>query len=92
MWKSALIAACLAGAASLAAPVLADDAKPAADSAKTPSDVTCATDTGTRIKRKSTDCGPSPTRRYTKDELDRTGQSTTAGALRDVSPSLTISH
>jgi hypothetical protein len=76
----------------LAAPVLADDAKPAADSAKTPSEATCASDTGTRIKRKPNDCGPSPTRRYTKDDLDRTGQSTAAGALRDVSPALTISH
>ncbi len=92
MWKSALLAVCLAGAASVAMPVLADDAKPAADSAKAPADTTCATDTGSRIKRKPNDCGAAPTRRYTKDELDRTGQTTAAGALRDLSPALTISH
>lgn len=92
MWKSALLALSLAGAVLVTAPVFADDAKPAADSAKTPSEATCATDTGTRIKRKSDDCGPSPSRRYTKDDLDRTGQSTAAGALRNVSPALTISH
>jgi hypothetical protein len=92
MWKSALLAVCLAGAVSVTAPVFADYAKPAADSAKAPSEATCATDTGTRIQRKPNDCGTSPTRRYTKDDLDRTGQTTAAGALRDVSPALTISH
>ena len=92
MWKSALLAVCLAGAASVTVPVLADDTKPAADSAKTPADTTCATNTGSRIQRKPNDCGTSPTRRYTKDDLDRTGQSSAAGALRDVSPALTISH
>jgi hypothetical protein len=92
MWKSALLALGLAGAALVAAPVLADDAKPAADSAKAASDSTCATDIGTNIKRKTNECGPSPTRRYTKDDLDRTGHTSTAGALRDLSPSLTISH
>jgi hypothetical protein len=91
MWKSAFLTLCV-GTALAAAPVFADDAKPAPDAAKAPSEATCAKDAGSRIPRKDSDCGPSPSRRYTKADLDRTGAQTAGGALSNLSPALTISH
>jgi hypothetical protein len=92
MWKSALLTL-FVGTALAAAPVFADDAKPPPDSTKgPPSEATCATDTGTHIARKPGDCGPAPSRRYTHDDLDRTGATSASGALRNLSPALTIGH
>ena len=43
--------------------------------------------TGTRIPLKEGECGASAGRVYTKDELDRTGETNTAEALRQLDPS-----
>jgi hypothetical protein len=92
MWKSALLTLCV-GTALGAGPVFADDTKPAPDSAKgPPSEATCATDTGSHIPRKPGECGAAPSRRYTHDDIDRTGATTAGGALRNLSPALTVGH
>ena len=44
--------------------------------------------TGTRILLKAGECSAATGRVYTKDELDRTGQTDTAEALRQLDPSI----
>ena len=89
MLKSSTLALCLMGAVLCTAVAFADDSKPAAPTtpASTPG---CVHDTGTRIKSATNGCSISPGHSYSKDDLDRTGRSTAAGALRNLDPSLTI--
>ena len=90
MWKSALLAVCLAGAVCVTAPVFADDAKPAPQPAHASSPTTCMRDTATRIKLAPDECSASAGRSYTKEDVDRTGKTTASGALRLMDPSVTI--
>jgi hypothetical protein len=46
--------------------------------------------TGSRLANGA--CTAAPSRSYSKEDLDRTGQTTAAGALGMVDPSITISH
>jgi hypothetical protein len=52
----------------------------------------CLTDTGSRIPPSPDTACLATGRSYSQTDLDRTGKSTVAGALRDLDPSLTISH
>jgi hypothetical protein len=81
---SALMALCAANIAT------ADDSKPAAvnDAAHR----TCMHYTGSRLIMKPDQCSASPGRSYSQQDIDRTGHSTVAGALRNMDPSLTISR
>jgi hypothetical protein len=53
---------------------------------------TCLKSTGSRIPPKAGQCLLAPGNVYTHKQLETTGKSDAAGALRDVSPILTISH
>lgn len=53
---------------------------------------TCLKSTGSRIPPKPGQCVPAPGVVYTHKQLEATGATDTAGALRNVSPILTISH
>jgi len=89
MLKSSTLALCLMGAVLCTAVALADDSKPAPTApASTPSN--CVHDTGTRLKSTANGCSISPGHSYSKEDLDRTGRNTAAGALRNLDPSLTI--
>lgn len=52
----------------------------------------CAVETGSRIHRDSAHCSSSPSRTYTKDDIDRTGSTDTADALRLLDPTITVTH
>jgi hypothetical protein len=63
----------------------------AAQIAKQMPPVGCVASTGTTLPAKPTSCtGPGNT--YSFDDLQRTGATTIPGALRQLDPSLTISH
>jgi hypothetical protein len=53
---------------------------------------TCVKYTGSRIPPKAGECVNAPGVVYTHKQLEMTGKIDTAGALRILSPSLTISH
>jgi hypothetical protein len=53
---------------------------------------TCLKSTGSRIPTKAGQCVNAPGVVYTHKQLQTTGKTDTAGALRNLSPSLTISH
>jgi hypothetical protein len=90
MLKSSTLALCLMGAVLCTAVALADDSKPAAPTTPASTPSSCVHDTGTRIKSATNGCSISPGHSYSKEELDRTGRTTAAGALRNLDPSLTI--
>jgi hypothetical protein len=73
-----------AQAASTSAPTTKSDAKMVGG--------TCLKSTGSRIAPKKGQCLIAPGNVYTQKQLHSTGKTTTAGALRDLSPNLTISH
>jgi hypothetical protein len=89
MLKSFLLGVCLVigGSAAWAGdtPANPDTAKPAA--AKAPAKTTCIA-TGSRIPRKAGDCGPTFGRVYTRDEIQRTGRTDSAAALKALDPAL----
>ncbi len=51
----------------------------------------CLTSTGSRVPDPQTHC-TGYGRSYSQADFDRTGKDTTAGALRQLDPSLTITH
>lgn len=53
---------------------------------------TCLKSTGSRIPTKPGQCVNAPGVVYTHKQLQTTGKTDAAGALRNLSPSLTISH
>jgi hypothetical protein len=46
----------------------------------------CVRETGTRMARPDGQCTPDPGRSYTREDLERTGESTLGGALSRVRP------
>lgn len=62
--------------------------KPSAEAspAKTSLPVSCLTDTGSRIKRKSSQCLNVTGRRYDRDDVNSTGQTNVGDALRQLDP------
>jgi hypothetical protein len=90
MLKSSTLVLCMLGAVLCTPIALADDSKPASQPAHASAPSTCVHDTGTRIKPPPGECSTSPGRSYSKEDLDRTGKTSVAGALRNLSPSLTI--
>ncbi|MGA2399997.1 MAG: hypothetical protein ABSG30_18330 [Steroidobacteraceae bacterium] len=52
---------------------------------------TCLTSTGSRIPPGPNNCSAWG-RAYSQTDIDRTGETTVAGALRDLDPSITITH
>ena len=52
----------------------------------------CAAETGSRIHRDSSQCSASPSRTYTRDDIERTGSIDTAEALRLLDPTITVHH
>jgi len=69
---------------------LADEAKSQADkSAAVPKPSTCLTGTGSRIPVKGDRCSEIG-HSYTSDDMNRTGATTVAGALRLLDPAITI--
>ena len=67
-------------------------AAPAAQVNHAVKDPNCIKSTGSRIPPKLGQCVNAPGSVYTQKQLETTGKATVAGALRDLSPSLTISH
>jgi hypothetical protein len=65
---------------------------PQSNSPIKPGDRNCLRDTGSLIKPKPGQCLPVTGRSYSKQDIDRTGARTTAGALRELDPSVTIQH
>jgi hypothetical protein len=65
---------------------------PQSNSPIKPGDRNCLRDTGSLIKPKPGQCLPVAGRSYSKQDIDRTGARTTAGALRELDPSVTIQH
>jgi hypothetical protein len=61
----------------------------AAAAAPTGRNPACLSDTGTRILGNSADCS-AVGRSYSSDDINRTGSSTVAGALRQLDPSITV--
>ena len=61
-------------------------------------DAFCLRQTGSHLLKVRNDrdgtveCANAPGRAYTRDDIDHTGATTTAGALRDLDPSITIRH
>ncbi|HTW37715.1 MAG TPA: hypothetical protein VMD49_04025 [Steroidobacteraceae bacterium] len=53
---------------------------------------TCLKSTGSRIPAKKGNCLNAPGYVLTEKQIHATGATTTAGALRDLSPALTVSH
>lgn len=53
---------------------------------------TCLKSTGSRIQAKKGDCLNAPGYVLTQKQIHSTGATTPGGALRDLSPALTISH
>jgi hypothetical protein len=88
MVKSSLLAASVLVALCAANIATADDSKPAA--ANDAAHRACMHYTGSRLIMKPDQCSASPGRSYSKEDMDRTGHSTVAGALRDMDPSVTI--
>lgn len=75
----------------LPAAAFADEPAPARTEARTPVAVTCVQDTGSRIKRKSTDdCRSVAGRSYDREALDQTGAINAGDALRNLDPGVTI--
>ena len=62
--------------------------KPVAKAALATDYIGCIRSTGTRIPVKDGECTGAVGRSYTKDDLDSTGQTNTAEALRMLDPSL----
>jgi hypothetical protein len=52
----------------------------------------CIRDTGTRLPAKPPGCQNFPGRSYSQNDIDRTGQTDTAEALRMLDPSVTVHH
>ena len=75
----------LAGCAATGGGTKPTDGKSAAV-AKNPG---CLTETGSRIAANDSHCS-APGRSYTSDDIDRTGATTAAGALRLMDPSITV--
>jgi hypothetical protein len=90
MFKSSTFVLCILGAALCSAVAVADDAKPAPETAHASAPNTCMHDTGTRIKLPPGECSASAGRSYSKEDVDRTGKTTAGGALRLMDPSITI--
>ncbi|MGB6353341.1 MAG: hypothetical protein WBF21_05135 [Steroidobacteraceae bacterium] len=75
-----------------AAFVLTGCAMPSArTSAATARNSSCLTSTGTRVQVAGSDCSAIG-RAYSSEDIDRTGATTTADALRLMDPSVTIHH
>jgi hypothetical protein len=53
---------------------------------------TCLTSTGSRIPASADSYCTAPGRSYSQTDLEQTGQTTVAGALRNLDPALTITH
>jgi hypothetical protein len=88
MVKSLVFTAAMVVALGAANIAVADDSKPAA--ANDAAHRTCMHYTGSRLIMKPDQCSASPGRSYSKEDIDRTGHSTVAGALRNMDPSVTI--
>ncbi|WP_454829753.1 hypothetical protein [Pseudoxanthomonas wuyuanensis] len=75
--------------ATAAEPGAAEDAI-AEDKAKRISDTHCVRETGTRITRRSDQgrCNNLPGRSYSKEDIDRTGHTDLADALRTLDPAI----
>ena len=69
---------------------LAADAKPGGKDSMIGG--TCLKSTGSRIPVKNGHCVNAPGFVYTQKQIQATGATSTAGALRQLSPALTISH
>jgi hypothetical protein len=91
MLKTASFGVCLA--LLLAACATTPSAPPTAtaQTAKQMPPVGCVASTGTTLPTKSTSC-TAPGNTYSSDDLQRTGATTTPGALRQLDPDLTITH
>ena len=94
MTKPLLLAVCVAFAATACASApqpratAAADAKtPATASTKTAS-VGCVTSTGSRIPRKEGECMAQAGRTFSKEDIDRTGETNISEALRKLDPSI----
>jgi hypothetical protein len=91
MWKTPLLMLCLLGPA-LVAPISADETQPAAAQAKPAAPHSnCTRDTGSRLRRNTDGCA-GVGKSYSKDDVWRTGEPNASGALRQLDPSVTISH
>jgi hypothetical protein len=90
MFKSSTVALCMLGAVLCTAVAIADDAKPTPAPAQAAAPKTCVHDTGTRIKRAPGECTAADGRSYTKQDVDLTGKTNSAGALRVLDPSITV--
>jgi hypothetical protein len=88
MVKSSVLAASVLVALCAANIATADDSKPAP--ATDAAHRTCMHYTGSRLIMKPDQCSASPGRSYSKEDMDRTGHSTVAGALRNMDPTVTI--
>jgi hypothetical protein len=55
-----------------------------------PGDRNCIRDTGSLIPAKKGECLPVTGRSYSKDDINKTGKTTVAGALQQLDPSVTI--
>jgi hypothetical protein len=89
MVKSTVFAACVLGSVLCAAQFATADEQASSQPARVTAPRTCAHDTGSNIKLRSHDCTAAPSRSYTHQEIDLTGQTNTAGALRVLDPSVT---
>jgi len=89
MVKSTVFAACVLGSALCAAQIATADEPTGSQPAHATAPRTCAHDTGSNIKLRPSDCSTAPSRSYTHQEIDQTGKTNTAGALRVLDPSVT---
>jgi hypothetical protein len=89
MVRSTVFAACVLGSALCAAQIATADEPTGSQPARVTAPRTCAHDTGSNIKLRSTDCSTAPSRSYTHQEIDQTGKTNIAGALRVLDPSVT---
>jgi len=86
MIKSSVFTACLLVALGAANIATADDSKAASNEGVKR---TCI-HPGVQFSLKPDQCSASPGRSISKEDMDRTGRSTAAGALRDLDPTLNI--
>jgi hypothetical protein len=66
--------------------------KPATATAKNAVRADCIRDTGSRLPAKAPGCQNVPGRSYSQDDIDRTGQTDAANALRMLDPAVTVHH